>query len=38
MQEMSWNNYLKWVVEVCNQEYNGNITDFNNAMIDMVEN
>lgn len=33
MREMSWENYLRWVVEICNQQYNGSMTDFNNAML-----
>ena len=25
MQEMSWNSYLKWVLECCNESFNGNM-------------
>jgi len=35
MQKVSWENYLKWVIEMCNQEYKGNMSNFNKAMLSM---
>ena len=37
MQEMSWENYLRWVIECCNESYGGDMKKFNQAMINMVE-
>jgi len=35
MREISWENYLRWVIEVTNQCYEGNIKEFNNAVLGM---
>jgi len=35
--DYSTENYLRWVIELCNQEYNGNITELNDAMIGFIK-
>jgi len=37
MREISWENYLRWALECCNESFSGNMSKFNQAMIKMIE-